>query len=205
MTEKVHSLVVAMNYPHSAPRLIQFSRNVRERMTGSKWFPKAGPLLGKLDTVVTKLTDAEVKVALLKDVKTARDIAREVVVKALHRLREHVQQIADDNPEHAAEIIESSGFSVKKSNHPPKQPIVPRHLKRSGGVRITVRALGKTVLYIWEMSEDGGKTWIRLGTSRVAKWEVDGLTPGKKYWFRFSAQTPRGPVDWCQPVWIIAL
>ena len=54
-------------------------------------------------------------------------------------------------------------------------------------------------MYFWQFSSDQ-KNWSNAPQTLKAKLTVTGLTPGQVYYFRFSAQTRKGPVDYSQIV-----
>jgi hypothetical protein len=69
---------------------------------------------------------------------------------------------------------------------------------------LAVKAVAKRAAYEWQMSVDGGKTWVDLPRTLQAKTSVSGLTPTKMYLFRYRAVTNTGCGDWSDPLEFIA-
>jgi hypothetical protein len=56
--------------------------------------------------------------------------------------------------------------------------------------------------YEWQYSTDQ-KTWLNAPSTLQAKTEIDGLTAGTAYFFRFRGITKTGPGDYSQVVTLL--
>jgi len=157
-------------------------------MTNNKRFPKP-PVSMKdfgahIDAAVT--ADQQVK-AGVKGAATICKQALEVVRLDLVHLAAYVQLIADQTPDQAVEIIQSSGFDVAKSTaHAGVEWGVKRGLTMGTG-KMRAPSAGRGAIYQWEANEDGTTNRIVV-TTRVCRADVSGLTPGKTYNCRYKVQ-----------------
>ncbi len=120
------------------------------------------------------------------------------------RLKAHVQGVADDDPDNAGSIIESAGMSVQPKGPGAKPLLTARRGAVQGSVVLAAKAAAKVATYLWQMSDDGGKTWTDLPNTLQAKTKVSSLVPGRTYAFRYRVLTRRGTSDAIDPVLIIA-
>jgi hypothetical protein len=128
-----------------------------------------------------------------------RDVARKVVIQDCNELAAYVQAIAALTPESAATVAGQAGMRLRKPQQPSKPPLAVKQTL-SGVVRIVAKAIDGAQAYDWQISSDGGKTWVSLPTSTQASTYVSGLVPGSTMTFRHRAITKAGPADWGQPV-----
>lgn len=120
-------------------------------------------------------------------------------------LLRYVQNLADStDPEHALNIIASSGFKVKGRSPRVKALLEARRGMLSGSVILIARGAGKRDFHEWQMSHNGSH-WNHLSSTVRAKTEVTELTPLATMYFRHRVITKDGPLNWNQPVKIIVL
>jgi hypothetical protein len=201
MTVRLHPAKVALKLPKKVPEVIVFAIAVVEAMTGNSWFPAPVPSLAVVQAAIDKLREAEAAgLSLMAGLKAARNVELGALTSLLRGLKAYVEGVADDNPESAATIIESAGMSVAARATLVKAVLAVLRGRVSGSVRLVVRAVAKVARYEWQLSENGGKTWVNLPTTMKASTTVTGLVPGRTYWFRFRAVTRRAAGDWCDPV-----
>ena len=201
MTVSMHKVVVALKRPTTVPDLVVFARRIVEAMTGNPWFSAPVPPLGSIHAAVDRLQEAEAAaLSLTRGLKQARNDERKALVALLTQLKAYVQGVADENPEFAASIIESAAMSVaaRTSNGKPMLAVYPGRV--SGAVRLVAKAAAKDAGYEWQMSQDGGETWMDLPRTLQAKTTVSGLVPGRTVWLRMRAVTRDGVGDPCDPV-----
>ncbi len=120
------------------------------------------------------------------------------MVDGLKGLAGEVQKIVDQNVGEAATIAATAGMYLKGSSARSKPDLAASMGKAPGQVVVRARAL-KGAAYEWQMSTDGGVTWVSLGITTVANTSVLGLARGTACLFRF--RTTRGKVtgDWSAP------
>jgi len=109
------TLVVAMNLPKPANKILALARCTVDRMSASSFFPAPSPPLSTLLADIDALTAAEANVLTrTKGSREARDAKLAVLRRDLKQLASYVQSIADANGPDGAAVVESTGFSVKR-------------------------------------------------------------------------------------------
>lgn len=204
MTVSMHRPMVKLDRPTNAAAFLIYSQHVVDCMTGNAWFPVTFIPLAKVQERIEALDVAETEaLTLAKGLKAARNAELRRLVSAMDVLKANVQFVADETPEHAAQIIESAGMSVKGRSYPVKEAFSVRPWRVSGTVLLMVVAAAKRASYKWQVSGDEGQTWKDLGPSLEARKVVPDLVPQKKYWFRYCAVVRTGPRDWSESVSIV--
>jgi len=196
-----HRSLAVLKLPKIVAAVITYAQSIIAAMTNNTRFPSPSPTLAAVSTVIAALQQAEsAALARTKGAVTARNDKRAALVALLQQLRTYVQTIADADAENSAAIIQSAGFSVKKT--PVRTPRVFDAVQGavSGTVKLVTRSAGPRSAYDWQYSTDGGKTWVLLPSTVQAKTAVTGLAAGTTVQFRFRAVTKSGESDWSQPV-----
>jgi hypothetical protein len=131
----------------------------------------------------------------------ARNAARTRVVKDIAQVAMYLQGLADAlaSPADAAALIVLAGFGIRKVGKHNKPPVSAKYGATSGSVVLNALRVAAYAVYMWQFSLDQ-KNWTSVPQSMKAKVTVSGLTPGQVYYFRFSAETRKGPVDFSQIV-----
>jgi hypothetical protein len=90
-------------------------------------------------------------------------------------------------------------FQSHIGERPPKAAIAAQDPKggASGSVLLVALAIASVLYYEYDWSTDQ-ITWVAAGKSGKTRFLVQGLTPGKLYWFRVSAFLRDGTMT--QPV-----
>lgn len=204
MRVSMHMTLVALNLPESVPTLLKVADAIGQRMTGNSWFPDPTPPLAVVASAVAELRDAQVtKASRTRGTAAARNEKLKTVVDLLTRLKGYVQGVANDNPEHAAEIIESAGMSVKKSTAFVRPPFSAKHGPTSGSVVLMARSAGDRCCHQWQSSTDGGKTYRSAPQTQQGKTVIDRLTPGQTVLFRHRPVTIHGEGEWSDPIALV--
>jgi|HubBroStandDraft_3_1064219.scaffolds.fasta_scaffold503576_1 hypothetical protein len=86
-------------------------------------------------------------------------------------------------------------MSVKQSAGPKKQPFAVKQGRVSGSVTLTVRHPGIVASFDWQYASDG-EHWIEAPSEVHARQDIEGLTPGTLYSFRYRTLTRDGTSDW---------
>jgi hypothetical protein len=205
MTKRLHPVRVALHLPDKVPDLLILSSAVGKAMAGNRWFASPVPSLAKVSTATKKLEKSQAaSLDRTRGIAEARDADLSALRGLLKLLGAYVQGVADDNPEHAASIIESAGLSVALRGSQVKVVLAVSPGRVSEMARLVAKAVAKEASYEWAMSKNAGKTWLSLPKTLQAHTTVSGLVPGKTYWFRMRAATRRGVGDWCEPVEYLA-
>jgi hypothetical protein len=201
MTESMRRTQVALNLPDEVPALLSAVEVILQAMTENPSFPSPTPSLASVAVALAALRDAEVtSLTRTRGTVATRNEKRAALLSVLKRLKAYVQGVADDDPDHAAGIIEGAGMSVWKAGAGPKPPFDVKAGTLPGTVRVVVRAIGKDASYEWAWSADGGKTWQAGPATLQAKVVLEGLPPGVTCLFRYRAVTRKSASDWSEPV-----
>ncbi len=195
---------VVRKLPASIPLLIEYLRAILAAMTGNAHFLTPTPPLATVTTAVGGLESAQAATKTRAPGSVAaRDTAHSQVLVQVRQLLGYVQQIADANPEQAAEIIASAGLKSRTSVPPIKPPFAVNPGPVSGSARLAVRAAGPRAAYDWEYSLDGGKTWVAVPTTLQAKTVITGLPVAASVMFRSRGVIKGGAADWSQPLTLL--
>jgi hypothetical protein len=194
-------VVVVLKAPRSASAFISYGRALVMRMTGNSWFPKPSPSLPKVKAAIAALDKAQTAtLSRRKGTSTARNDALAAALRVLQRLASYVQKIADAHPEEAQAIIESSGMSAKRGSGSRAHTFKVKRDRVSGSARLIAPVAGDRATYRWQVSTDGGKTWIDLPQTTKSTTVVTGLTFGTTVLFRYKTLTVTGESDWSDPI-----
>ncbi|HEY6915966.1 MAG TPA: fibronectin type III domain-containing protein [Paludibacter sp.] len=181
---------------------IAFYRSVLAHLTGNETFPTPDVPLAEVKTAIDALDTAYQ--ASLDGSHTAVSAMHDAEDKAdalFRTLVAYVNRIADGNE---TQIL-SSGFHVSKQPGTVQKPeLDAQNGDNSGSVWLVARAVDKAGAYIWQMAKDGipatDEGWTTIGHSTQSYYQLTGLTPGGKYYFRVVAITPTGQSDYTAPV-----
>jgi hypothetical protein len=201
MTVSMHRTLAVLKLPAKVPALLSDARAIVEAMKGNPYFLSPSPSLAKVTAAIAALDAAEVAtLSRTAGMAQLRNEKRAALVALLVRLKAYVQGVADDDPEHAGEIIESAGMSLKKKNAPAKPTFAVKAGAVAGSVRLVARAAAQDASYQWAWSRDAGKTWRSAPTTLQAKTVLSGLPSESTCWFRYRPLTRRGLGNWSDPV-----
>ena len=200
-TKSVHRSLAILSLPKPVPAIMTFAQRVVTAMTGNAAFPSPVPTLAEVTAGIAALQVAEsAALSRIKGAVTARNDKKAALVALLQDLRGYVQKTADAAPENSAALIQSGGFTVKKTPVHKPRVFAAAQGAVSGTVKLVTASAGHRASYDWEYSIDGGKTWAALPSSLQAKTSVIGLAAGTTVLFRHRAVTKTGVADWSQPV-----
>jgi hypothetical protein len=91
----------------------------------------------------------------------------------------------------------------------PAQPERFRVMRRivGGIVRLTCTRSSRQGFFRVEMTQtpDQPKSWQLFDVFMNARWDVSGLEPGTRYWFRVAETNGAGTGPWSQPLQVMAL
>jgi hypothetical protein len=207
VTKSQPSIVVVLKLDEdNVPLLITRAQAIVERMTGNRWFPSPSPPLAVVQTAIDDLSTAQVRThTRAPDSVAARDAKRTVLMQRLDELRGYVWKIANDNPEHAAEIVESAGMYLKRLRGPAPRVFSVEPTGISGEVNATAPRVGDRAAYEFQYSLDAGKTWLPFpqAVTTKARATVKGLKPGSTVHFRYRVTVKGVTGDWNDPLAII--
>jgi hypothetical protein len=117
----------------------------------------------------------------------------------LEQLRTYVETVASGYGEEAEAVVTSSGMTVKRSAGPRKPLFAVKQGPVSGSAILVVRHPGVVTNFYWQYSTDGAQ-WTSAPDTVVARRDLEGLTPGVRYFFRQRTNTRKGTGDWSDPI-----
>jgi hypothetical protein len=194
-------------FPKADDAAVTYAKGVITSITGNPNFNPPPPELTELESETDTYEKANVAARDKSSVAVkARNAARRKVRNTLRHLRDRIQAAAEaqGSAADAAALIVAAGMHVKKVTKRNKPPVRARHGALSGGVVLDALRVAATAVYFWQFSTDQ-KNWSDVPMSMKAKVVVNGLTPGQVYYFRFRAETRKGPVDYSQVVSLMVL
>ena len=201
MTVSLRKVRASLGLPTSAPAYVIGAYHIVQKMDGNSWFPSPVPPLAKVKAAIDALGDAETKAMYAGgNSKSDRDLQWRRVKLLMDGLKTYVEGVANEDLEHAETIITSAGMHVVVTHRPSKSVLAVFQGRVSGTVRLVAKMIAKECTYYWQMSADGGKTWINLTPTVQTETMVEDLEPGKTYQFRLRGLTNKLSTVWCDPV-----
>jgi len=206
-TQKIpHRPLVAPMLPQAASALVVYAGYVVTKMTGNPSFPSPNPPLATVSQAIDDLQVAQTaSLSRTRGTITVRDEKKRTLVVLMQRLAATVQAAADDQPDQATSIIESAGLAVRSVHTPTTRSFRALRGPVSGAVTLLAAAAADRASYEWQLSIDGGHTWVLLPVTLRAKTTVTGLTPGSTATFRYRPVTKAGEGEWSQEVSIVVV
>ncbi len=200
MATKLKHFVIALNLSKVVAVLILFGRHIVQSMTGNAYFTSLATLITTLGTDLDALETAEAaRLHGGPPATTARDLKLRAVDTDIKAIAAGVEQIANQNQASGSAIVASSGFTEKGHTVTPKANLKASKGPSPGVAILRAKAI-RGAYYLWQMSSDGGKTWVTLGGSTEANYSVPNLTPGQTYFFRFQTTKKKIVSDWSQSI-----
>jgi hypothetical protein len=196
--------------PDTAAGWLAKSKGMHASATKSENAPMyttIAPLLQQLNTNISGLDSAQALAANGgKDAIKARDAKWSDLTKSTHAFVAGVQGLCDaaTDPEHAKQIAAGAGLAGKDKPKRTKPDFYGKVLG-NGAVHLYAKRPGKKgarVFYEWQISKDGGATWISLPGTNDANTLVEGLTPGTVH-FRHRTIVKNTPSDWSNEIPVI--
>jgi hypothetical protein len=179
---------IALHLPKAVQELYPYCLAVWLKVKGDTvHFPAPVPSAAEMDADLTALHDA------LKDAENGGTVETAALTTAADKVRQdfgllgkYLQRVIHRLPvEDAPNLI--AGLLLHQSNtgkHPPKAELKAEDGPMAGVVILRALAVAHAVKYEWELSLDQ-VTWSLAAESAQAHTTVQGLTPGKTYYFRF--------------------
>ncbi|HEV7231505.1 MAG TPA: hypothetical protein VGO45_09275 [Bacteroidia bacterium] len=166
--------------------------------TNKRLFQNPRPPLSQIRILINELSEACAKASSRGKtgtaVKTASKRALEIKLKTL---AQYVEAIANDDPEHAIEIVQTANMRVKKSTRSYKQDFSMKRSKRKGELILSIKKTAERETYRFEISTnpDFPSAWQVVQQSTRAKAVVRGLVSGTRYYARVFRTDKTGTVQ----------
>jgi hypothetical protein len=130
-----------------------------------------------------------------------RNTARIAVEKDITNIRVAAQQIADNSPATAADIIIKAGFQVKKRPLRTKPAFAVTQGTNAGEAQTAIKSPGRDRTVEFQASPDGGKTWPFDAYGPELSHLFTGLTVGVLWSFRYRVKLAKKPMgDWSDAI-----
>jgi hypothetical protein len=193
---------------HRARAVLKIDKNNTAAVTGKAKASNAGvaahptvfvtpnPPISVVQSQITLVDQAEVLAGTrAKGAAAARNVQRIVLVGLLETRLLYVQGIADTSttPEQAAATIQAAAFTVALVGSYAKPvlgiiqgPTPGSVILRANASLLRGKSQMKKSFFNWEMTSDGGKTFVALPPTPKAKTSLANLTPLATYGFRVS-------------------
>jgi hypothetical protein len=166
--------------------------------------PNPFPALDRLEKAVLALDAAQIAAqSRAVGTVTARNAAVARVYAMLAQYKSAVQTVADADPANAAPVIVDSGLRTRRESTRRKTTFSVKPGRVSRSLTAEVKAIAKRASYEWEISLDGGKTWIRVRRTLQTKTVISDLPLGKFAQVRCRPVTKSGPGDWIGPITVL--
>jgi hypothetical protein len=198
-------ITVALNFPRTPGQAIFYAKHIAAMMDGNPYFPSPSVPMSTLLAHIAELEAAEVATKTgVHGAAAARDAKLDDVHNDLKQLRTYIETIANQHAEDAEAVVASSGMSLKQSAGPSKADFAVQQGKVSGSVRLRVRHPGTVTSVDWQTSSDG-EHWVDAPRTVRANADIEGLTPGTRYWFRYRTLTSAGTSDWSDALTLLVV
>ncbi|MFI5149880.1 MAG: hypothetical protein ACHQRM_09125 [Bacteroidia bacterium] len=182
----------------SIPQLIVDARHYVARMTGNPHFPNPNPGL----TAVTNEIDALEAASLLARTKAvgtagAMHVAAKTLRISLKALGGYVELQANQDPDNAEIMIESSGMIVKKLPQRQQRQFNIKLGPVAGSVKLDTKAV-KRGAYIYQATStpNDPNSWKEIYLGTKVRFEAEGLTSGLTWFFRTATIDKNGKGAW---------
>jgi hypothetical protein len=145
--------------------------------------------------------------------KLIRLSSKKGLAQRLKKLAAYLELIADGDTRKLmgtgydlrSEAVRGSGNQALSA----PEGLTVKHGKLSGQMLLRATRLAGAVSYeaaYTEGSPTDEGSWVDAGTfAGCSRIEVEGLTPGKVYWFRLRGINGAGPGAWCDPVSLMVI
>ena len=194
---------MSRTFPRGIGPFLAYAKNVAARMAGNPYVPSPPVPLATLLAHIADFDAALVaSLSRARGSAKARDAKREIVESDLRQLCSYVETVANQYPDEGPLIIASSGMSAKGKTGPRKTKFAVKPGKTSDSVRLVVIHPGIVTQFDWQYSSDG-TLWIDAPRTVWAHQELEGLTPGTRYFFRYRTLTRDGLSAWSDALTMI--
>jgi hypothetical protein len=172
-----------------------------------KTFVSIATLLAQLGDDTQLLDDVQARVRKGGQTEvTARNVQWRVLQKSLRAFVGGVQRLCDDapSPDHARDIAAQAGLDAKLQAVKVEEDLRGKAIG-NGAVKLRGRrpVPRRSAFYEWQISRDGGLSWVTFAITNKARTVVSGLTPDTKVFFRYRKTVDEMPTDWSNTLKII--
>jgi hypothetical protein len=189
------------------PKLLAHSWTIYEAISSDPTqFAAPSPAMAAFNAQVLALEAAQkAVVARVPGSVQVRKAKAAVVVVSLQGLQTYVQGLCDATPAQAESMAAAAAMKVAAVGLRPK-PILSAKLGIASGTATLVANRGslagkaQSVVFNWQYSLDGGKTWTTSASTPLASSELAGLPALTSVMFRVSVTIGKVTNAWSQAV-----
>ena len=203
----LEALSVTLLLPRKKKDRTLYARAVFTHLLNNKDFPNLSYPIAQFDKDVEELEKADAAAAShTKGAAKLRDAKAAKVMQVLWHYVDDVQRVIEVQPSRhdAAVIAEGAHMGLRSESKRTRAPVTATCADVSGCVVVDAKAVAYQAIYFWQYSEDQ-ETWTSVPESFRTKVVISGLTPGKRYYFRFRAHGRKEKFDFSQVVSLIVV
>ncbi len=203
----LEALSVILMLPRKKKDRTLYARAVFTHLLDNKDITKLSYPIEDIKKDVEELEEAEAAAAShTTGAAKQRDAKAAKVMQILWHYVDDVQRVVEVQPNRhdAAVIAEGAHMGLRGGSKRNKAPVTAICGSASGSVVVDAKAVAKQAIYFWQYSEDQ-VTWTSMPESFRARVVIAGLTPGKRYYFRFRAHGRKEKFDFSQVVSLIVV
>jgi len=189
---------VALNIPENPAQFCSYGQHKIECFTGNTDLSKPNPTIADVTSHFAALATADGQATNNEPgAIELRDQCYETCENDMEQWALYARTTALQNPARGAQILQSSGFDEKKPSG-----------RRKGDFEVTfpsvgvahayIKAVARGASYEWQISLDGGVTYVAAGTTTRADQLFTGLKKGTDYYVRWKTTVGRTMTDWSQ-------
>jgi hypothetical protein len=170
MSKALKVICIVLGLPRPVAALIIRMSAILEAMGANKGtFPSPTPALSVAQAHLDALQAAETATKThASGTVQARDAAKALVIADANQLHGYVQQLANATPTQADIIATAAAMSLRKAPVRSKSDLAVKQTV-SGTVVVAAKATTGSRSYEWQVSTDGGKTWLSSTLDRPIK------------------------------------
>jgi hypothetical protein len=201
-TSIVHRIIVLIGLTLKAgiAAFIERAKAIVNAMqSNAKIFTSPSPSFTQTLADIQALEDAQTAFKNHVGTKAVRDDKLKIVANDMQQHHGYVQQLVNASPAEAATIAAAASMTLRNPPARHKSDLAVKHVG-SGTVKLTARGEKLAHAHNWQLSTDGGKTWVDAPDTTRASTTITGLTPGANVMYRHRVLTKAGPGDWSQAI-----
>jgi hypothetical protein len=189
---------IALLIPENVPEFVSYGQHKIQCFTGNQDLASVQPAVAQVTTDFANLGAVEAQVK--KKVPGAIEQREQLYGTCktdMELWAAFAHGVAAANPTRAAQILQSSGFAEKKPTTPKKRR--PRaDFPAPGTAHVYAQQVKRGASFEWQLSADGGATWVAAGNTNVADQIFNGLKKGTDYQVRWRTTVGHTPSSWSQ-------
>jgi hypothetical protein len=195
------------NAPQNKSAKVHYYIGVCNKMLEDSRFSDSADKINDALSLIEKFRKAIIKAfTRAKGTKKARDVAEFKMKSKMNYLLGIIQEVADNDPEHAIALFESLGVSYKKRYPYHKDQLRVMNGRIRGTMDLQVKMPDGIFAVIWFYTIDPANedSWKLADFSHTSKGSISGLIRTTTYYFRAKiSSSETGKSDWSNVVEII--